>query len=134
MHILPFTRMIAQRGVGDCAVVALAMLTHQTYEEVLTVATALRRFPHRRGLYVKDIIAIAKQLGMPLRRHRRYDLEHMMGLLVVSCRANRVAPQHIVFVRWGLIFDDGDVWEPDAYLAHYQATGISMLVADHDAP
>ena len=127
---LPVVKVLAQHGQGDCCITALAMLTGLSYDDVLEAASSVLRKPHRRGMYVSQILATAAVLHLPLVKRRRFDPEHDTGILTVYCRAGRTHSNHVVLLRWGLIFDTADceVWEYGAFMAQYAATPKTLLV------
>lgn len=103
-----FTRVIAQRRSMDCGVAALAMLLAQSYEDTYAAATRIAPRVQRNGLYLKELVAIAAQLGARLeRRHSgRYSLDDDDGILSIR----RSAPEskirwHFVVLRRGIILD-----------------------------
>jgi len=128
---MPFVRVLKQRTEGDCGIVALAMLLSRSYEDILEALSRIKHgpvHPHRRGIYIRDIVRVAEDLGMPLRGKRKADLEQDFGILSLHTLANRSGKEHVTFLRWGLILDDGEIWEPDAYMAHYEAHVKQILV------
>lgn len=117
------------RGDGDCAIVALAIYLQRRYEDVLAAAVSVtaHRSPHHRGLYTREIKAIARRLGTPLRLRRGFDVEDDEGVMGFLHPANA---GHVAFVKRGLVWDGGEatVWEMDAYLAATGYRPVSLLV------
>lgn len=130
-RLLPVVRLGCQRADADCAIVALAMLTGSSYEDIIGLASAFLKEPHRRGMYLRDVKAIAATLGYRLTytRKERVNLETDTGLLCVECSiVKRARPHHMVLLRWGLVFDDSEVWEPEVYMEMYEAKVTSLLM------
>lgn len=111
----PVLRVITQRGDNDCAIVVLAMYLGCTYEDVLGVAAQLDSKIHKRGMWIRQMEAVAYALNIPLKRTRRWDIDTSSGILALNRTGNLA---HVVVLRAGLIFDtDGTVWEPDVFFA-----------------
>lgn len=108
---LPYIRVEPQRTDHDCGIVSLALLTGHSYEDVLEAAVGFLWNPHRRGMWLSDITKAADTLGVTLKRRRTWDWESAVGILC--------APDHVAVLRWGLIFDDGEVWEADVWVKQY---------------
>jgi hypothetical protein len=120
------TRIVPGRERNDCALCVLAMYLGVSYEDVLR-EVAVRDRPHqgRQGLRLNEIEQIARALGTPLKRHRKYDLNAAYGILSV--------PDHVVLLRAGVVVDPepsgGSVWEVDDYLDAYHLRPGFLLVA-----
>lgn len=120
------THLVAGREANDCAVCALAMYLGVSYEDVLR-EVAVRDRPHqgRQGLRLHEIERIARALGTPLRRVRKYDLSTAYGILSL--------PDHVVLVRNGVIIDPepngATMWEVEDYLHTYGMRPGLLLVA-----
>jgi hypothetical protein len=121
------TRVVAQREDADCAVAAIAMYAGLSYENVLrAVVRHEPRFEGRRGLGDRAIRRILDELGAPVRLRRRVDYEDDFGLLRLE--------DHIVLLRNGLVVDDGQIWDVDAwrqthgYVDDMQVMGIFVAV------
>jgi hypothetical protein len=100
-----------------------------TYEDVLReVAVRDRYYQGRQGLRLREIERIARALGTPLKRTRKYDLANSYGILSV--------PDHVVLLRGGLIVDPepsgGSVWEAEDYLHAYAVRPGLLLIANED--
>jgi len=122
----PVIQIILQRSTGDCALVALAMFLGRSYEDVLAVAGSLDEQVHRHGLYIPQILKIAKRLGTPLCRRKHWDLETSEGILDLASTIN--ADAHVVVLKAGLIFDtEGTVWSPEVYLLNEYYKPMSLL-------
>lgn len=119
MEPLPYVVVIEQRSLEDCAIAALAMLLGRTYEDVLDVAARVVQRPHRRGMWLTDLIAVAGELGVSLVRKRRADLDEDIGIL--SVETNR--GPHVVVLRAGVVIDPSDhaVWlDLEAFAMKYR--------------
>lgn len=120
------TRIAPGREKNDCAVSVLAMYLGVSYEDVLReVAVQDRPYQGRQGLQLREIERIARALGTPLRRHRKYDLATAYGILSL--------PIHVVLLRGGLIVDPepgwASLWEVDDYFHAYQVRPGLLLTA-----
>lgn len=121
----------ASRQVGDCAILALAVLTGHAYEDVLAAASNLAHAPHRSGLYSTQIMRIAHAFDLMLRRRRVVDWETDCGILEMRCERNRVLTPcaHVTVLRDAIIVDADEVWpDYDTFLSHYAATVSGILV------
>lgn len=133
---LPLIRVTPQRGEGDCTIASLAMYLGVSYEDALEAATGATRKAHRRGMWVANIVQAAERLGVALSRRRlpRYWLvdEESHGILSGSVIEKRRRVQHVVVLRWGLIFepDGGEVWEVEDYVAHRKAQFTELVTRE----
>jgi ABC-type bacteriocin/lantibiotic exporter with double-glycine peptidase domain len=123
------TRIVPGREPNDCAICVLAMYLGVSYEDVLReVAIRDRPWQGRQGLRLNDIERIARALGTPLRRVRKYDLATAYGVLSL--------PLHVVLLRGGMVIDPevagATVWEIDDYLSAYLLRPGLLLVAKED--
>ncbi len=123
------THIIPGREPNDCAICVLAMYVGVSYEDVLReVAVRDRPWQGRQGLRLCDIERIARALGTPLRRVRKYDLATAYGVLSL--------PNHVVLARGGMVIDPevagATVWEVDDYLSAYKLRPGILLVARDD--
>ncbi|MCL4847135.1 MAG: hypothetical protein KJ066_11405 [Acidobacteria bacterium] len=123
------TRIVPGREPNDCAICVLAMYLGVSYEDVLReVAIRDRPWQGRQGLRLNDIERIARALGTPLRRVRKYDLATAYGVLSL--------PLHVVLLRGGMVIDPevagATVWEIDDYLSAYRLRPGLLLVAKED--
>jgi hypothetical protein len=121
------TRVVPGRERNDCAICVLAMYLGVSYENVLReVAVRDRPWQGRQGLRLREIERIARGLGTPLKRLRRFDLAAAYGILSV--------PHHVVLLRTGVVVDPepagGSVWEVDDYLHAYKVRPGLLLVAN----
>ncbi len=116
MSLPPFSVVVVQRGVGDCGIAALAMLTGKSYEDVLEAASRVQPRAHHKGLWMKQIQRIAAALGTNLHNRRKFNLEEDCGILSVDA--------HVVMVRDGVVIDpqDGCVWFDTGLFAEIPAT------------
>jgi hypothetical protein len=124
------THLIPGREPNDCAICVLAMYLGVTYEDVLReVAVRDRPYQGRQGLRLRDIERIAKALGTPLRRLRKYDIANAYGILSL--------PMHVVLLRGGLIIDPepggASLWEVEDYLHAYNVRPGVLLVSRDDS-
>jgi ABC-type bacteriocin/lantibiotic exporter with double-glycine peptidase domain len=127
-------RVWPQRGEGDCTIACLAMLCNMTYEDALGAMTTIAGpKAHRRGAWNTQIIAAAAKFGVTLVEHKKFvAFEHATGILAVSILVKRRRKQHVVVLRWGLLFDpdDGVVWEPETYIETKKAKVGSLLMRE----
>ncbi len=123
----PIVRLQKSRGEKDCAITALAMYLDQSYEDVLAAAAQITRArrPHARGMFTREIRAIAKRLGHPLRLRRAFDLDTDEGIAGFSHSTD--SDDHVAFVKNGLVFADGTVWEHELFCVHYGYKPVSLL-------
>lgn len=124
------THLIPGREPNDCAICVLAMYLGVTYEDVLReVAVRDRPYQGRQGLRLRDIERIARALGTPLRRLRKYDITNAYGILSL--------PMHVVLLRGGLIIDPepggASLWEIEDYLHTYNVRPGVLLVSRDDS-
>jgi hypothetical protein len=123
------THIVPGRERNDCAICVLAMYLGVSYEDVLR-EVAVRDRPHqgRHGLLLREMERIARALGTPLKRLRKYDLTTAYGILSL--------PHHVVLLRGGLIMDPVpggvSVWEADDFLHTYGLRPGFLLVAGED--
>lgn len=106
---------IAQKTNADCAIAALAMLGHP-YRVVSDVARTRAPRPHDLGLWASDIVWIATQLRLPLKKCRAHQWpEDGVGLWMLDGKH----AAHVVVAFHGVLIDpaDGLVWLPEAFLA-----------------
>jgi hypothetical protein len=124
------TRIIPGREPNDCAISVLAMYLGVSYEDVLRqVAVLDRPYQGRQGLLLREVARIARALGTPLRRQRKFDVLTAYGMLSL--------PNHIVLLRAGVIVDPevggATLWEVEDYFHAYpDARPGWLLVADGD--
>lgn len=129
-------RIVLQRGVGDCALCALATFAEMSYEDVF-VAAAKVDPSHRgkSGASWTDIRRLAKAIGFTPRLRRSYALDEDEGLLNV--RWVKGSPhyqphgfsQHLVALAHGVVADpsDGLILPADEYLARVKAQPNGLL-------
>ncbi len=113
---LPVLRIVTTHSSGDCAICCLAMLLGYQYEDILALASCTMGNDsiHYAGMWVKEIVGLAKLLDVKLHRRKRFDLDSACGIL--SMQNTRTGDGHVVVLKNGLIFDtDGTVWEVDCY-------------------
>lgn len=111
-------RLIQQRASGDCGVAALATLLSAVcgYEDVFLAAAAVERVKRgRAGLRNRELVAIARRLGLELTPTKAFNLDGDAGVLrIYANHTNRGG--HWVAVRYGLIWDPA----PDGYAAPWR--------------
>ena len=121
----PKIHVVTQRyGRSDCSVACLAMLLKLPYEDVLV------RFRHNvmaEGATTRQIQAVARLLGTPLRYRTRVDLEQDAGILCVGSKD--WSTDHVVMLQNELVIDtDASVWDADVFLTAHNATANGLLV------
>lgn len=124
--------MVRQRADGDCGVAALAILAEVPYEDAYVAVAAVD--PEKRGksgLFNRQVIAAARELGLALLSTRAFDLDDDEGILRVrfdqpkpGCEAG-----HFVAVKSGLICcpSDGNPVGWREYLERFAARPCSLL-------
>lgn len=130
-HSFPILKLEMQRG-EDCGLACIASITGYRYEDVLSEASRkepIGSFPHENGLYLSDMIRIAKRLGCGLKKKKTCNFKEDEGILAVGAKNKRFT-HHVVVVAKGLIFDLSDmtVWEPEEYRKAYKMKFGAMLV------
>jgi ABC-type bacteriocin/lantibiotic exporter with double-glycine peptidase domain len=122
-----------QRAEGDCGIACLAMFIGRSYEDVLAAASA-SEFDvqiHRRGIYLTQIIRIAKRFGVTLRRQKTFQPDEVAGLLSVTLRSTAFErPDHIVILHEGLILEMAyqQVWDYEDFIREHKAKIGTLLV------
>lgn len=124
--------MVRQRGDGDCGVAALAILAEVPYEDAYVAVAAID--PKRRGksgLFNRQLIAAAAELGIDLAPTRRYELDDDEGILRVRWNDPKRGGLggHFVAVKAGVIYcpSDGNPIAWSEYLERFQARPCSLL-------
>jgi ABC-type bacteriocin/lantibiotic exporter with double-glycine peptidase domain len=120
------TRLVPGREPNDCAVCVLAMYLGLSYEDVLReVAVHDRSDQGRHGLRLAEVERVARRLGTPVRRQRKFDILNAYGMLSL--------PQHLVLLRNGMIVDPepggASLWEVEDYFHAYDLRPGLLLVA-----
>jgi len=120
------TRLVPGREPNDCAVCVLAMYLGLSYEDVLReVAVHDRPDQGRHGLRLGEVERVARRLGTPVRRQRKFDILNAYGMLSL--------PQHLVLLRNGMIVDPepggASLWEVEDYFHAYDVRPGLLLVA-----
>lgn len=130
---IPYLRIVGSKGsdiVGDCGICAIGTLTGRTYEDVVAVASQISK-NWKAGLWLREIEDIARELGLTLRRKRKYDLDSDVGILDVEILDRRKREPHVVVLNAGRIIDsDYTIWDAEAYLIHYKAKAKTLLTPD----
>lgn len=123
-------RVTVQRSDTDCAIACLTTLAggSVSYEDVLIHAARIA--PCEDGMWLKQIIRVASELGIELvaKRPKRYSLETDTGILHVYHAKKHV--YHVCILWAGRIIDtDGSCWsDAEVYLASNQYKAGSLLV------
>lgn len=125
----PYLRVCIQRHPMDCAVATMAMLLDKSYEEVLVA------FSHNvivQGASIRQMQLAARKLGHRLCwRRGPIDLETDTGILAIS--GMKWKADHVVVLKEGLIIDtDATIWEPDVFMAAYEARPLSILTTEEN--
>lgn len=132
---LPVIKLVASKGhetVGDCAICALGTLSGRGYEEIVEIASSLK-VNWRKGMYLTEIIKVAKKLDIILKRCKKFDLETDVGILDVRAwdARKKKFEEHVVVLYAGRLFDcDLTVWAPDAFVKQYKAKIKTLLRVD----
>jgi hypothetical protein len=129
LHPAIATPIVPGREKNDCAVCVLAMYLGKSYEDILReVAVRDRPWQGRQGLRLFEIEQVARALGTPLRRSRKYDLATAYGMLSL--------PNHLVLLRSGMVVDPepggATLWEVEDFLHAYSVRPGVLLVARED--
>jgi len=119
------TRVVPGRERNDCAICVLAMYLGVSYEDVLRqVAVQDRPNQGRQGLRLHEVQRLARAMGTPLKRLRKYDILTAYGMLSL--------PQHLVLLRSGVIVDPepggATLWEVEDYFHAYHVRPGFLLV------
>jgi hypothetical protein len=100
------TRIVAMRERADCSVAAMAMFSGQSYEDVLRQVVIFdAKHPGREGLSDRQIRAVMRALGAPVRHRARVDYEDDHGMLRLH--------DHLTLLRNGLIVENDTLWDVD---------------------
>ncbi len=127
----PILRVELQRTEMDCGIATLAMLTGESYEEVLVIAAQIAPTLLQSGMTWVQMKKVARKLGFgaKVKRKRAIDLENDTGILCVN--SPKWKADHVVVLREGLIIDtDGSLWEPTVFLSAHSAKVMSLLVLE----
>ncbi len=125
------TRIVAQRGLNDCAVACLAMFLHVDYEEALLAAGRVTRYVWTRGLRGPQVVRTAAKLGVATHWVRYIPDNEDTGILWLQYREKGI-DEHTVFLDGGVIFDPSHSpvsrWEdPQDYFTFYHVDPLSIL-------
>lgn len=123
--------LIRQRATGDCGVAALATLVSATrsYDDVArAVATVDPERVGVCGLTQRQLLAVARRLGLQLQARRRFDLDSEEGLLRVYSEGHHHCG-HWVAVRYRLVWDPNDTFQQPwrEYLVRHGARVGTLL-------
>jgi hypothetical protein len=121
---------------NNCALATLATFLGRPYSTVLKTAKKLVKNPEQKGMYMTDMIRIARKFNVHLKQIRSFDAS-VDGILSVENYASgwvkakgaKEAP-HVVVVWKGLVFDSigPSVWTPGQYKRCNKSKFYSMLV------
>ncbi len=125
--------LVRQRKDWDCGIAALAFYSHIPYEEVFVgVVRRLTKAEYRRGLYIIELIKVAADLGLKLKKvhWRKVDINEDIGILSINWKDQRDG--HWVVLREGTIIDPADpsVWSAEDYLREKEGRVATLLVEE----
>lgn len=127
----PILKIELQRTEMDCGIATIAMLTGESYEEVLVVAAQVAPTLLQSGMTWVQMKKVARLLGFrsSVKRKRAIDIEGDTGILCVNSPTWKA--DHVVVLREGLIIDtDGSLWEPTVFLSAHKAKIQSLLILE----
>jgi hypothetical protein len=105
------TRVLTNREENDCAVVAMAMFSGHSYEDVLReVVICDPKHRGRIGLTDYQTRRVMRALGAPVRHRRAVDYDEDFGLLRLH--------DHMALLRNGLIIENGAIWDVADWRIH----------------
>ena len=115
-----------QRHDGDCGVAALAMFLNTTYEAVLVVASRVIPTVLTRGMFLTEIVLVAREFGRETYVKSKVDLEEDTGILNVRYPDNT---EHVLFLTNGLVFEPtgGAVWDAETYVKAFRIKNTSLI-------
>lgn len=128
---LPVMRVVTARGIGDCGIACLAMMLGKSYEDVFAAAVAHThdKIVHKHGMWVSQIMRVAKEMGVTLHRRKKWDLESSVGILGMTNRNTEEG--HVVVLKEGYIIDvDGTIWAADVYFKNTAYVPECILTLD----
>jgi hypothetical protein len=124
--------LVAKRGTADCGIACLAMFLRRDYEDVLIAAARINPNVWHTGVYFKDFVRTAKQLGVKAWWRHMSDLDSATGVLWVTYRDN--PREHVVLVIEGSVIDPDAplcLWDDvDDFVGHYNAVVHQLLVRE----
>jgi hypothetical protein len=130
MPEIPYLKVIGSKGsdiIGDCGICAIGTLCGKEYEDVVIAADKVSK-KWRKGLWLKEIQAIALEFGFTLKRRRKYDLESDVGILAMEVDSKEGREAHVVVLNAGQLIDsDYTLWNPEAYISQFNAK-LGMLL------
>ena len=118
---------LVQRADGDCGMSALSMTLGISYREVCLTASKMDKKFLRDGVWLRELIEIAKHFGVELVYRTVQDYPEVNGILAVAqgVRTKRGTKRskrhrssdHLVTVFQNVIFDpsSGLAWIPEDY-------------------
>ena len=127
-------RPVRQHTPYTCTIASLAALIHRDYEDVYDYAVRIYT-DITGGLYTTEVKRVARHFKATLLYHRKWtEAAGDTGLLLVSFRERQT--NHMVLLFNGVVYDpqEGQLWEPDAYLAsgrNGRWAGL-LTLADHE--
>lgn len=91
---------LAKEG-ADCTIACLAMWTGRSYQEIVALCPPKASI---KGMYIKDVVAVAAKLGTTLKRTRRFNIHEDDGILsLIPLPPNTI--QHVVILFNGTVMD-----------------------------
>ena len=122
---------LAKEG-ADCTIACLAMWAGRGYSEVLPLCPT---GAHVKGMYVKDIVAVAEKMGVFFKRTRRFNIQEDDGILtLIPLPPNKI--QHVVILVNGTVMDpyNGRWWlDVDAFMSERRYRPSELLIDKGDA-
>lgn len=116
---------------ADCGITVLQLACGLTYESVLTEAVKIHPHPVTAGLYLTEVIDIARRLGYKITKRLTYDIQEDTGILsLLGTRKKQEG--HVVYLWKGRIVEpvDHTLWlDPDDFLKFnkYRATALFVI-------
>lgn len=124
----PLVSMVPQRHLADCVAAVTSMFLRVSYEEALLALSKESPELIRKGVWFTELQRAARQMGVPLKLKRRWDVNFHDG--IVHVRFAR-GGNHVVLLRAGLFWDTNfEAWYPEDYLKAKKAKVGSMLIRD----
>lgn len=120
------TRLVKQRYPGDCGVAALAGYLSRDYKTVAQAAREVVPDFERHGMTDRQLLRIARRLGNPLRKARRWSLLDAVGIADVELKGKTVG--HFTVLNRGLILDGDEAIPVDTYLERERAAIEALYV------
>lgn len=133
LPVIKLTGSTGQDTISDCGICTVATLCDKRYEDVVAEAVQIVGENWKNGLYISQIIELARRFGVTLKRKRKYDIEEATGILncEILHKGTGGRPRwenHVVVLMDGRVYDsDLRVWAIDAFRDHYHATFRTLL-------